>query len=202
MTIKDMKIIESLKKIKAKDLIYSGILTFFIIVVGILFFISTRFISQNVNKVFSTEGGESVQALDLARYTLVAKKLGITVDASSGNVEVPATTPSPIALATTTPAATTTILDKKTLTIEVRNSTAKKGVASTLAKSLESAGFANPATGNENTPFAVTTILIKESKYDYAPLILAEVTKAYPDAITATTSESAAFDATIIIGGK
>jgi hypothetical protein len=201
MTIKDMKIIESLKQIRPKDLIYSGILVLFMVIVGVLFFVSTRFISQNINKVFSTEGAEGVQALDLARYMLVAKKLGIEVSTPSEGVAVPtAVIPTPTTLTPTVQAVAT--LDKKTLTIEVRNSTAKKGAASALAKSLTDAGFTTPATGNENTLYPATTILVKESKRDYAPLILAEVSKAYPDAVTATTTESAAFDVTVIIGGK
>lgn len=205
MNIKDMHIIESLKKVRVKDIIYPGILVFFIIIVVVLFFISTRFISQNINKVFSTEGSDNAQALDLARYTLVAKKLGIAVNAPSENTGIPsAETPVSVAppreiptLATTTP-----VLDKRALTLMVRNSTAKVGAASALAKILQSAGFSTPKTGNEKTPTAITTILVKESKRDYATLLLSEVIKAYPDAITATTSESDPFDATIIIGGK
>ncbi len=175
------------------------------VIVGVLFFLSTRFISQNINKVFSSEGTESVQVLNLERYQLIAKKLGITVSTVSENTSTSTAaipTPEvPVVLATAG-APTATTLDKQALTITVLNSTAKKGVASTLAKSLESAGFATPTTGNEGTPYPTTTILIKESKYDYAPLILAEVTKTYPDATTATTSDGASFDAVIIIGGR
>jgi len=199
MTIKDIKITESIKKIKAKDLVYSSILIFFIIIVIVIFSISTSFISRNINKVFSTEGGESVQALDLVRYMLVAKKLGIEVSAPTDGV----TTPTLVTLTTITPAAqATTTLDKKILTIEVRNSTAKRGVAGTLAKNIADAGFITPTTSNENTPYAVTTILIKESRYAYAPLLLEEVKKTYSNTTVATTSESSAFDVTIIIGGK
>lgn len=204
MTIKDIKIVESIKKIRPKDLVYSGILALFAVAVVIIFFISTRFISENINKVFSSEGGEGVQALNIERYNLVTKKLGITANGSPENT---------VALATTTPRQevptivtpekpTTPTLDKKSLTIMVRNSTIKKGVAGTLAKSLENAGFTAPTTGNESTPYSTTTILIKDSKNDYAPLVLEEISKTYSDATIATTSESAAFDVTIIIGGK
>lgn len=194
MTIKDMKIIESLKKVHPKDLIYSGVLTFFMIVVAVVFFLSTQFISQNINKVFTTEIGEGVQALDLARYQLVAKKLGITVTTPSENV---------VSTEVTTPKETVSAiipLDKKSLTITVLNSTAKKGVAGTLAKALEAAGFATPATGNEKTPYIKTTVLIKESKYDYAAPLLEEVLKSYPSAFATTSSETAKYDAMIIIG--
>ncbi|HAT68627.1 MAG: hypothetical protein A2481_02220 [Candidatus Yonathbacteria bacterium RIFOXYC2_FULL_47_9] len=205
MTIKDLKIIESLKKVRPKDLVYSGILVFFMIIVGVLFFISTRFISQNINKVFSYEGAESIQVLDLPHYMLVAKKLGITTNTTPGNTEVPvAITPSreapEIPTLPTETSETTATLNKQTLTIEVRNSTTKKGVAGILAKSLKEAGFSAPTTRNENTPYIKTTILVKESKYDYAALLLEEVIKSYPGAIAATTTESAPFDATIIIG--
>lgn len=207
MNIKYMRIIESLKKIRPKDLVYSGIVIFFMITVVIVFFISTRFISQNINKVFSNEGGENVQALDLARYTLIAKKLGITVNIPSENAVAPTVTaPAPVStppeVVPTTATTITSALNKQALTIMVRNSTAKAGAASTLAKILKDAGFSTPATGNEKTSTAITTILVKESRSDYAPLLLSEVIKLYPNALTATTSESAPFDATIIIGGK
>ncbi len=206
MNIKDIRIIESLKNLKIKDVIYPGIFAFFIIIVAVIFFISTRFISQNINKVFSTEGGEGVQALDLARYTLIAKKLGLTINTPSENTgQAIVETPAPIPPSPEIPTlATTTIpvLDKQALTIMVKNSTAKVGAASALAKKLKDAGFSAPKTGNEKVSTAVTTILVKESKRDYAPLLLSEVSKLYGDAITATTSESALFDATIIIGGK
>lgn len=202
-----MRIIESLKKIRPKDLVYSGIVIFFMITVVIVFFISTRFISQNINKVFSNEGGENVQALDLARYTLIAKKLGITVNIPSENAIAPTVTaPAPVStppeVVPTTATTITSTLNKQALTIMVRNSTAKAGAASALAKILKDAGFSTPTTGNEKTPTAITTILVKESRSDYAPLLLSEVIKLYPNALTATTSESAPFDATIIIGGK
>lgn len=196
MTIKDMKIIKSLKEVRPKDLIYSGILVFFMIIVGILFFISTRFISQNINKVFSSEGAESVQVLDLARYQLVAKKLGITATTPPSEGVVTEVAPEKEAVS----APGITVLDKRAITIAVRNSTTKKGVAGTLAKALEDAGFATPTTGNEKTPYAKTTILIKESKYDYAPLLLETVLASYPGATATTTAENAPFDATIIIG--
>ena len=199
MTIKDMKIIESLKQIHPKDLIYSGILVLFMVIVGVLFFISTRFISQNINKVFSSEGAESVQVLNLERYQLIAKKLGITVSMSSENTSAS----TPAAPAPEVPVVpTTAALDKQALTIMILNSTTKKGVAGTLAKTLESAGFAAPTTGNEKTPYAKTTILVRESKYDYATPLLETVLNSYPGAFATTTPESALFDATIIIGAE
>lgn len=205
MNIKDLHIVESLKKMNVKDVIYPGILAFFIIMVAIIFFIATRFISQNINKVFSTEGSGSAHALDLARYTLIAKKLGLTIRTSSEDAGAETSMiPAPIALpkeAQTPATITPPILNKQALTIMIRNSTAKAGAASTLAKNLKDAGFSTPTTGNEKTSYAVTTIFVKKSKDDYAPLLLAEVRKRYGDAKTATTSESAPFDATIIIGG-
>lgn len=196
MTIKDMKIIESLKKVHPKDLIYSGVLTFFMIVVAVVFFLSTQFISQNINKVFTTEIGEGVQVLDLARYQLVAKKLGITVTTPSENVVPTEVTPPK----ETTPTPAIATLDRHAITIAVRNSTTKRGVAGALAKLLEDAGFSTPTTGNEKTPHETTTVLIKESKYDYAAPLLEVVLGTYPKAIATTTTENAPYDAMIIIG--
>jgi len=168
------------------------------IVVGTIFFISTHFISQEINNVFVSESAEGVQALDVARYMLVAKKLGITVSPPSEKInELAEQTPAP-----ETPAPPTTILDKKAITITVLNSTNKKGIAGTLAATLKDAGFSTPSTGNEKNPYAKTTILVKESKYDYAPLLLEAVLPSYPNAFATTTPETSPFDATIIIGAE
>lgn len=202
MNINKDSIITFFKQLKPVDLIYPGIFTIFFIIVGIAFFTATQFISKNINKAFSAEQSARAQALDLARFMLAAKKLNIPVNTPGGNVAVVSETLIPVATTVVPSIPVETTLDKHAITISVQNSTTQKGVASTLAKALADVGFTTPNTGNEKTPRAATVILVKESKYNYASLLLAEVLKTYPNATTATTSESATFDATVIIGGK
>lgn len=199
INFKQEKIIASLKKIKPKELIYPGVFISFFIVVSIVFFFAVQFISKNINKIFSSEQSNVAQALNLERYKLTAKKLGLTMPTSKENgvavTEQSATTP----IATTTaPSAP----DKRALTIIVQNSTTKAGAATILAKALEDGGFIKPKTGNLSTLYATTTLFIKESKSSYATLLLEEIKKVYSAAIATTTPESAAFDATIIIGTR
>ena len=91
-------------------------------------------------------------------------------------------------------------LDKKSITINILNSTAKKGVASTLAKTLEDAGFSKAETGNEKKSYDLTTIIVSDAKKEYAPLVLEVVSKSYPKAVTETATGETKFDVMIIIG--
>ncbi len=199
---------QSLKNIKPLDLVYPGVLVlFFGVVIGV-FFYAMQFISQSINSAFSPEDSGTSQSLDLERYKLIAKKLNIPVKIPQDGVaavavpEVPVIVPE---VATTTQATSTPVaivLDKRAITIVVKNSTPKKGVATSLAKALEDAGFQKPQTGNEPKSYATTTVLIKESKSEYEALLLEVVRKIYPKAIATTTTESASSDATVIIGNQ
>lgn len=201
---KEIPFIQSLKNIKPFDLVYPGVLVVFFGIVAVIFFFAIRFISQNINKAFSPEESGPSQALNVERYRLTAKKLNIPVASSQDSATVPEISTGvaiPDTQATNTPVAL--VLDKSALTIVVKNSTPKKGVASTLAKALEDSGFKKPQTGNESTLYATTTILLKESKKEYGALLLDAVRKTYPDAIATTaSSESGSSDATIIIGTR
>ncbi|MEK7569146.1 MAG: LytR C-terminal domain-containing protein [Patescibacteria group bacterium] len=201
---KKLPFIQSLKNIKPFDLVYPGVLVLFFALVAIIFFFTIRFISRNINKAFSPEEGGPSQALNVERYKLTAKKLNIPVATSQEIATMPevlAGVAIPDTHATNTLAVA--VLDKSALTIMVKNSTPKKGVASTLAKTLEDSGFKKPQTGNESTLYATTTILLKESKKEYGALLLDAVRKTYPDAVATTaSSESGSSDATIIIGTR
>lgn len=207
MNVKNTQFIESLKKMKTADFIYLGVVVLFIIITAVLFLLATRFISLNINKIFSSEGSDSARSLDIERYTQIAKKLNIPVLSPESTSEEPSS-PAPQATseekaeATTpaTPPIATIPLDKQAVTLMVKNSTTKQGVAGILAKALEADGFSKPATSNETGTYANTIIIIKESKYGYAPLLLGTVLKAYPSVIATTTPENALYDATIIIG--
>ena len=200
-------ILETLRTMRPKDFMYPGIFLGFVILLGIIFYNATNFISVNINKVFSSQQNADSQALDLVRYTLVAKKLNIPVitppeiDVESEGVPLGETTATPtISSDTIDTASTTPTLDKKSLTITVANSTTKKGLAGMLAKELTEAGFSAPKTSTQTKLIATTTILIHNQKLDYAPILLETVLKSYPQAVVATTTESSSADALIIIG--
>lgn len=193
------KIHVAISGIKPKDLVYPGITLLFIIIVGVLFSFATQFITKNINEAFSGDIGTESSSLNMANYTIVAKKLGIEVGVQKNIATHPA---SQIATTTETIAVEIPhVLDKKSLTINILNSTTKKGVATTLAQTLESAGFSKATTGNEKKLYTTTTVFIKDDKRAYSSLILEAMSKTYPDAI-ATTTTSGGFDVTIIIGTK
>lgn len=203
-----LSILGSLRKIKPIDIIYPGIFVLFFGAILVIFFLSIQFISENINKAFSPEESAVTQALDTEKYSLVAKKLNISVGTGNNNI-ITATTTS-ISEATTTPTiiATTSVpsiitpIDKKDITILIKNSTDKKGVAGILAKALEDNGFTKPKTGDEPRRYATTTIILVESKKEYESLLLDEVRKNYPNAIATTSTSTSVADAIIIIGTK
>lgn len=203
---KELPFIQALKNTKPLDLVYPGVLILFFGLVAVVFFFTIRFISKNINKAFSPEEGGASQALNVERYKLTAQKLNLPMNVLQNDATVPEPStetatldPASPAQATSTPAIT--VLDKRAITITVKNSTPKKGIATTLAKALEDAGFAKPQTGNESTLYATTTILLKESKKEYETLLLETIRKTYPDAI-ATTTVDGVVDAIIIIGTR
>ena len=182
---------------KKSDVVYVVVLILFLVAVTVVFFFTTQFITQNINKVFSTANTGNAQALNLGNYSLVAKKLHIDINTPSVN-EAPPPTKEMVAVTSTS------ALEKSALTINILNSTSKKGVAATLARVMTEAGFSTPQTGNEKKFYTVTTIFIKESKKEYESLILKTVASLYPEVAIDPTreKEDAKFDALIIIGNK
>lgn len=81
MDLKNTNIIKMLKKMERTDFIYLGVIFLFFVITVTVFFYSTGFIVQNVNKIFIQNKGEDVQGLDIARYLLVQKKLNLPVNA-------------------------------------------------------------------------------------------------------------------------
>lgn len=201
-TINFKKILE---KMKPTDYIYLGVLFIFIISVLIIFSFSTRFIVQNINKILSSGNTENVDALNINQYKFVADKFNIQVNLDPDNPSQ-AANQAPIQEATTpvntpkTPVIPT--LDKKLITIEILNSTKKKGVAATLNTALVNVGFNAATIGNEKKSYETTVIMVNESKKDYLPSIQEVVNKVYPSAITQVISGKSGTDATIIIGKR
>lgn len=200
------KILEKIKSIKLTDFIYFAVIFLFFTIVVILFFYSTNFILKNVNKIFSSGNTADSWALDLANYSLVAKKLNLPVVIPGENTDVNTPTAEPtlpqnITAEPATPAVVS-VLDKKSITINILNSTSKKGVASNLAKAMEDGGFSKAETGNEKKIYDLTTIIIHDSKKEYLPAVEEVVKKSYPETMTKTISDTSKFDVTIIIGKK
>ncbi|MBI5077791.1 MAG: LytR C-terminal domain-containing protein [Candidatus Yonathbacteria bacterium] len=183
-------------EIKPRNLVYPGIISLFIIVTGVLFSFSTQFIAKNINTAFSGDTSSESSALNMTNYTLVAKKLGISTESKKNAVVEPAS----VASSSPASAETSQILDKKSITISILNSTTKSGVATALSQALLSAGFSKATTGNEKKQRDTTTVTIKKSSASLSDALLEEVRKIYPNATANTTGESASFDATIIIG--
>ena len=211
MKLKDINltaIIQKIKSTKLSDFIYSGVIFLLVIIVIISFSYSTNFIVKNLNKIFSPEDTGGAQALNMENYLLVVKKLNLPLNTQKE--DTPENTNTLIVEPVIPPVEDTIIptpapiveLDKKSITINILNSTAKKGVASTLAKTLEDAGFSKAETGNEKKSYDLTTIIVSDAKKEYAPLVLEVVSKSYPKAVTetATATGETKFDVTIIIG--
>lgn len=208
-------ILARIKSIDPSDAIYASILVVFSIIVVVAFFIAVRFISSNINAVFTEETSGAGLGLNMERYKNLIAKLGITTSVPADTVpiaqEVTSLNESTASTSTSTPetAPTSTSiiipppsLERNAITLLIKNSTTKKGAASVLAETLKKAGFASAATGNEQAKYTVTTIILKESKYDYASLILEEVLKSYSGATITKGPDTAPYDATIIIGDK
>lgn len=204
-----------LKKMKSADFIYSVVFFTIILMVVILFNYSVNFIVKNIDQIFFPDQAADTPALDMGKYSLVIKKLGLPVNTTQENATIPnevpvvnAVTPAATAPAAETPAPATETptpaptLDKKSITINILNTTSKKGVAAALAKALENAGFAKAVTGNEKKSYALTTIIIKDEKKDYLPLLEEAVKLSYPRAVTETVTGKTDFDVTIMIGAQ
>jgi hypothetical protein len=205
MNQKDTSQSKELKKMKSGDFIYLGVIVLFFIITAILFFFSTNFIVNNINKIFQPQKITTTESLNMINYLIVEKKLDLPINMPRDNkiIDIPAEIPivpniiiSPIE--TATPAKI--VLDKKSININILNGSKKAGVASVLSKNLENAGFSKATTGDNPTVYPITTILIKDSKKEYTASIQTVIKKSYPNAITKINPETSNFDAVIITG--
>lgn len=187
------------KKIKVIDFIYLGIIFIFIIITVFIFINATNFIVGDINKILQPKEEIDTSVLDLARYSLVEKKFNLPINnpkLETLNTTVPIVAPVENKIATDK-----IVIDKKSIKIEIINSTLKNGVAALLSKKLETAGFSKATTASKAVKTVVTTtILIKDSMKDYQSFIEDVVKKSYPKAITKTNPESSKFDVIITIG--
>ena len=193
------EIFSKFKKLRFKQIIYPLIITIFIILLIVLLFSSIKFLSQNINRIFSSNTetlNSQLLKLELDKFYFVAKRLGISIELET----TPQATPTPTPTTEPTPTPTPIELDKTSLKISVLNGTATKGLAKTLKTSLETEGFSVQNTGNVSPPQENTIIKIKESKKIYSQSIKDVVSKQYTLGEDQTLEESENFDVIIIIG--
>jgi hypothetical protein len=187
------------QKIKLINFIYLGVVFIFIILTAIIFFYSTNFIIENVNKILQPKEEINTDVLDLTRYSLVEKKLNLPINNPKSNI-LNTTTPTVIPVVNKNNTATP-VINKKSVTIEIINTTSQNGIASLLSQKLVTAGFSKATTASKTVKtIGTTTILIKDSMKDYQSFIEDVVKKSYSKAITKTNPESSKFDVVITIG--
>lgn len=185
-------------KLKFKKIIYPLISGIIVILIIIVFIYSVKFLAEAIDRVFATDT-ESLEShlirLDMEKFNLVAKKLGIMLGMSETELLTQAT-------ATIIATATPPVLDKTAVRIEILNSLEKAGLAKDLKALLENDGFKVEKIGDFSPSLATTTIKIKESKKDYSALVRESVSKKYPEAEDKALEENENFDIIIIIGSK
>lgn len=191
--------IETLQKLRARDIVYPGIFSAFLVVVIIVFYLTVHSISGNIDKVLSNQTASGTQALNLESYQRIAKKLNIPVTIPDENAPLSEEVAVDADVAVVATSTTPKDLDKTVLKIVVANSTGKTGLATGLAKHLVAQGFKDPKTANESTRYSTTTIKIKKGYEDYAGTLLEAVSPLYPHATT-TVVETLTEDVRIIIG--
>ena len=197
------EIFSKFKKIRFKQIIYPLIITIFIILLIILLFSSIKFLSQNINRIFSsnTEAFNSqLLKLELDKFYFVAKRLGISIEQETAIETTPTPTPTIEPTTEPTPTPTPVELDKTSLKISVLNSTTTQGLAKTLKTSLEADGFSVQNTGNVSPPKENTIIKIKESKKIYSQSIKDVVSEQYALGEDETLEENNVYDVIIVIG--
>ncbi len=196
MTFSFTKLNEELKKVKKEDYAYLSVLLIFASIVCIVFSMTASFLSGNINKVFSSYSNETVRALDMEQYTLIAKKLHFSIPISGTNEAN-----QPLSSETSPQATTTQPFDKQSLVLKVLNGTKNRsGLAATLSEALAKDGFMVLKSGNEDEPYATTTLFLLTSKKDYEASLMKVIRTLHPNAIATTTDKNNGYDALIIIG--
>lgn len=125
----------------------------------------------------------------------------------------PTDTPTPTPQPTSSPSATPKVsptkttdpktgLSKSALTIEVQNGSGQAGAASKIAEALKEFGYTIGKIGNADTyDYEDVTILVKQAKSTYLPVLKTDLGGSYTIASTAASlSASASADAVVIIG--
>lgn len=198
MEVHETKLIKTQNKIQTVDFIYFGVLIIFLIIVIISFFSSTNFILNNINKIFSQNTEVDSRALDIPNYKLLEKKLNLPInnlneildDAPIVVEETVATLPEPEILMTA----------KELLTINIINSTTKKGAAADLSKILVAQDYPTATTASQKNIAPITSVSLKISTMGYANDIVELVKKSYKNVEILPLDENSKFNVEIIIG--
>ncbi|MBI5817119.1 MAG: LytR C-terminal domain-containing protein [Candidatus Yonathbacteria bacterium] len=169
-----------------------------------MYILSANFISKNINRVFITEedAASGLTRLDTGNYLPVATKLGIPTGApQKTSQEIPSQTAAGGETSTGSTEASAP-LNKALLKIAVYNGTNTAGLAGSLKKLLETAGFVVTETGNKKKESELTIIKIKESKKSALSELQNALKGHYAIGDSLTLDEDDAFDVVIVIGGK
>lgn len=161
-------LLESIRAIRPKNLLYPGIVIAFATVTLVLFIMATRFLSMAINRAVATPDEQEIQAqlthLDLASYVLVGKKLNLAIDqdktSQTPSVGQTSTSTENMPVIPTISAHTT--ITKQNATIAIFNSTKKGGVAGTLRDDLVKKGFTVKKIGNSFPEETQTVVAIKD----------------------------------------
>ncbi len=205
---KQTEILSKLKALKFKQIIYPLIITLFIITVIILLVSSTKFLSKNINAIFSSDVSQDISSqllkVDVAKFYFVADRLGISTEPAAAPQETAPPEPAIEEPSPTAPESTSTAeeIDKTSLKISVLNSTAVAGLAKSLKSDLEADGFLVQKIGDTSPLLQNTIIKIKESKSAYASLVKEIVSQKYILGEDQTLEEENSNDVIIIIGNQ
>lgn len=111
-------------------------------------------------------------------------------------------TPTPTPAPTPTPTPDVSVLDKKTLTIQVLNGSGISGEAGKMKTLLEEKGYTVEDTGNAPAyDYETTEIQVKEDKQEFLSLLTQDLKESYSLSSTAATlEEDVPYDVRIIVG--
>lgn len=194
------------KKTPLSKFVYPILLLLCAIGIIVVFILSTRFLTQEINRVFTLNTVDNSFSIDLANYKRVAHKLGLPEEITGTPASLPETASStPITIenisASSTAAVSIPALDTSAITIAVYNATSASGLASKTKDKLIAAGFSVAKTGNANAQ-TTNTITLKESALKYLSLLREALGTSFTNATVITASMNAPYDAIITIGEK
>lgn len=198
MTFEDLK-----TKVKSGKLTYPAITVAFAGIVLIFFIMTSNFITRSIKASLDLDY-QSIESrllkFDRENYLFVAKRLGIDTQV----IEEAPKTPRDAEPQPQEPALLPE--EKSLIKISILNSTKTSGLASTLEKELETAGFAISNTSNQATIEQTTIIRLKQSASLAFPKSIEElkeiVDRTYEIGTGSTIPESEDYDIIVIIGAK
>lgn len=198
---------ERFKKIDFKKAIYPVISTVFFATIFITFFYSAKLLLVDINKVFFdiNKDPSSLQIIEvnLDQYNLIAKKMNLNVQ-NREDYREQLQPEIKNEIATSTPSIPENVLDKKSIKIEILNSTKTKGLAAELKILLENRGFIVTKIGNQPLIEKITVIKIKDAinQSSIYGELLDIISQKYPSTTNQLLEDANEFDAIITIGNN